>query len=171
MDTPVSKIYDENYGIEDEIEKAMKKAYEVNFDKQIKEDMAKWMESVSERISSKCRDQGENSAFNMFFKEFCESLFPSICEKSLDFAFANIEDYEEDEFAKTIEHFLEKKYFESIEKEASKAAIDSPIGHKLTVNLDSKISKQIRYMKSHEKTVIWRDPYRNTIEKVVYLRK
>ena len=78
---------------------------------------------------------------------------------------------EEDEFAKTIEHFLEKKYFESIEKEASKAAIDSPIGHKLTVNLDSKISKQIRYMKSHEKTVIWRDPYRNTIEKVVYLRK
>ena len=35
-------------------------------------------------------------------------------------------------------------------EETIKAAIESDMGHKLTVKLDSKIAKQIRYMKAQD---------------------
>ena len=167
-------VFAEDYPVADEIEKAMEDSYKFNLDGQIKLDMDNWTESVSYRITSKCRDQGEISAFNMFFKEFCETLYPKIQEKSLDFAFENFDYIEtktkEEEEAilaqwplarelpqKTVdtsdiglENMLEKKYFESIKEETIKAAIESNMGDKLSDKLDSKIAKQIRYMKAQD---------------------
>ena len=145
-------VFAEDYPVADEIEKAMEDSYKFNLDGQIKLDMDNWTESVSYRITSKCRDQGEISAFNTFFKEFCETLFPKIQEKSLDFAFENFDTDDTSDIAseKMLEKLLEKKYFESIMEETIKAAIESDMGHKLTVKLDSKIAKQIRYMKAQD---------------------
>ena len=148
-------VFAEDYPVADEIEKAMEDSYKFNLDGQIKLDMDNWTESVSYRITSKCRDQGEISAFNMFFKEFCETLFPKIQEKSLDFAFENFDTDDTDDTSdiaseKMLEKLLEKKNFESIMEETIKAAIESDMGHKLTVKLDSKIAKQIRYMKAQD---------------------
>ena len=166
--------FTDDYPVETETEKAMEQSYEENFEHQIKVEMDKWLEKVSQRISSKCQYQGENSAFSAFFKEFCETLYPEICEKSIDFAFDNIEeadDNEEEISDKKFEEMLEEKYHESLEEEAIKAAIDSDIGYKMTLSLDSKIAKQIRFMKVHEKTVTTTDLAGNVLEKIVYLRK
>ena len=167
-------VFAEDYPVVDEIEKAMEDSFNFNLDGQIKKDMEDWIGSVNYRILDKCRDQGEISAFNTFFKEFCETLFPKIQEKSLDFAFENFDYIEtktkEEEEAilaqwplarelpqKTVdtsdiglENMLEKKYFESIKEETIKAAIKSNMGDKLLDKLDSKIAKQIRYMKAQD---------------------
>ena len=148
-------VFAEDYPVVDEIEKAMEDSFNFNLDGQIKKDMEDWIGSVNYRILDKCRDQGEISAFNTFFKEFCETLFPKIQEKSLDFAFENFDTDDTDDTSdiaseKMLEKMLEKKYFESIMEETIKAAIESDMGHKLTVKLDSKIAKQIRYMKAQD---------------------
>ena len=164
-------VFAEDYPVADEIEKAMEDSYNFNLEGQIKLDVENWTDSVSHRITSKCREQGEISAFNMFFNDFCETLFPKIQEKSIEFAFENFDYIEtnskEEEEAilarnplmrelpkKTVdtsdiglEKTLEKKYFESIKEETIKAAIESDMGEKLSDILDSKIAKQIRYMK------------------------
>ena len=133
--------------IEEEMERAMKQAFEYNFDKQIKKETSNWIEKVSWHISRKCRDQGENCAFNNFFEEFCSSIFPSIQEKSLDFAFSNIEKdcVELDICEEKFEKYLEDRYYESLEELSEKATFDSEsdIGYKLTIKMDSRISKQM----------------------------
>ena len=145
--------------IEEEMERAMKQAFEYNFDKQIKKETSNWIEKVSWHISRKCRDQGENCAFNNFFEEFCSSIFPSIQEKSLDFAFSNIEKdcVELDICEEKFEKYLEDRYYESLEELSKKATFESETGadiaYKLTLKMNSRISKQIRIMKSLDTNV------------------
>ena len=143
--------------IEEEIERAMKEAFEYNFEKQIKKETTIWIDKVSWQISRKCRDQGENCAFNNFFEEFCSTIFPIIQEKSLNFAFSNIEKdcVELDICEEKLEKYLEDRYYESLEELSEKATFDadSDIGYKLTRKMDSRISKQIRYMKSLDANV------------------
>ena len=135
----------------------MKEAFEYNFEKQIKKETTVWIDKVSWQISRKCRDQGENCAFNNFFEEFCSTIFPIIQEKSLNFAFSNIEKdcVELDICEEKLEKYLEDRYYESLDELSEKATFDanSDIGYKLTRKMDSRISKQIRYMKSLDANV------------------
>ena len=166
--------FDEDCPIEEEVEKAMKESLQYNFDQQIKKDMEKWIDSVSLQISRKCRDQGENSAFNNYFKEFCFSIFPSIQEKSLDFAFSSFEkDCEELNICEEkVEKYLEDRYYESIEELSEKATFDPhyDIGYKLHRKLDSRIAKQVRYMKAFEGCREIVEYGGKLIEKTIYLR-
>ena len=142
---------------EEETEKAMKEAFEYNFDLQVKKEIQIWIDHVSYRISRKCRNQGENSAFDNFFEEFCSTIFPSIQEESLNFAFSNIEkDCDELNICEEkLEKYLEDRYYESLEELSKKATFDSEsdIGYKLTLKMNSRISKQIRFMKAFEGNV------------------
>ena len=167
-------ISTEDCPIEEEVEKAMKESLQYNFDQQIKKDMEKWIDSVSLQISRKCRDQGENSAFNNFFKEFCFTIFPTIQEKSLDFAFSNFEkDCDELNICEEkVEKYLEDRYYESIEELSEKATFDPhyDIGYKLHSKLDSRIAKQVRYMKAFEGCREIVEYGGKLIEKTIYLR-
>ena len=165
--------FEEDYPIEEATEKAMNDAYEFLLERQIKHQMEDWLNSVSLEISQKCRDQGENSAFNNFFREFCSTLFPKIQEEALNLTFANLEKHcEELEICEEkVEKYLEDTYYENLQKLSEKETIESDIGFKITLKLDSSISKQIRFMKAYEGSKTVMQPGGNVIEKIVYLRK
>ena len=154
-----AKFLEENTPIEEDIDNAMKDAFKYHFDEQVKNEIQIWIDNVSYRISRKCRNQGENCAFENFFEEFCSTIFPSIQEESLNFAFSNIEkDCDELNICEEkLENYLEDRYYESLEELSEKATFDSEsdIGSKLTLKMESRISKQIRFMKAFEGNVEW----------------
>ena len=141
---------EEEYPVE--IEKAMEEAFKELVDKQIDIEMEKWMKFALKEIRFNCRSQGAKTAYNLYFQEFCSSMFPSIRDKSLDFAFANFDtDYEGNKIEEVnFQKMLEDKYNFSLEDEARKAGIDSDISQSLTIRLDRKIDKQIRALKEKE---------------------
>ena len=158
---------------DNDTEKAMEAAYKYHLEQETNQLTEKWIESVRLHISMKCRNQGEDSAFNMFFQEFCETLFPTICEKSLDRVFDNLGQNKEEEMSdQQLEEFLKDNYEDCLADEAIRTLLESEIGCKLLDNIDTKISKQIRFMKLHEDTFIHSEfPSGKVIEKIVYLRK
>ena len=176
---PIFKSYDPNkpsegdkdYPVAEEIEKAMIQAYEYNFKIVVKREMEAWLDSVSLQISEKCRNQGETSAFNMFFDQFCATVFPTINEESLERTFASLEDLDENVDDVEIEQYLAKKYLEFLEKEAIEAAIETDLAYSLQMSLEPKIEKQVRFMKAFESEYL-RKAYGGLVEeKIVYLRK
>ena len=71
-----------------------------------------------------------------------------------------------------MEKYLEDRYYESIEELSEKATFDShyDIGYKLTLKLDSRIAKQVRYMKAFEGCREIVEYGGKLIEKTIYLR-
>ena len=78
-----------------EFEKAMEKAFEKLLEKQIEIEMKNWMDLAKKQLKTKCSMQCWESAFKMYFKDFCSTLFPSIQDKSFDQAFANFDETDE----------------------------------------------------------------------------
>ena len=164
--------FEEDYPVEEETEKAMNDAYQFLLDREIKNQMQNWMNNVNLQISQKCRDQGETSAFNNFFREFCSALFPKIQEEAFNLTFDNFENncHELDICEEEIEKYLEDNYYKNLEKLSEKETFESEIGYKITEKLDASISKQIRYMKAFEGSKIIMKPGGHVVEKIVYLR-
>ena len=164
--------FEEDYPVEQETEKAMNDAYQFLLDKEIKRKMGNWMNNVNLKISQKCRDQGETSAFNNFFTEFCSTLFPKIQDEAFNLTFDNFEkDCEEiDICEEEIEQYLEDTYYKNLQTLSEKETIESEIGYKISQKLDTSIYKQIRYMKAFEGSTTIIQYGGKVTEKIVYLR-
>ena len=164
--------FEEDYPVEQETEKAMNDAYQFLLDKEIKRKMGNWMNNVNLKLSQKCRDQGETSAFNNFFTEFCSTLFPKIQDEAFNLTFDNFEkDCEEiDICEEEIEQYLEGTYYKNLQTLSEKETIESEIGYKISQKLDTSIYKQIRYMKAFEGSTTIIQYGGKVTEKIVYLR-
>ena len=133
--------YDEDYPFDEEFEPAFKKVFDKYFEKEIVQRIDSWLDTVDNRIYSKCKKQGENTAFAHFYEEFCSNLYNKIQTGTLDKVFDLIE---EDAIS---EHKLDQNYSRIFNDLLEDASVSSELADKLSKKLDPKIEKQVRFMK------------------------
>ena len=136
------------------IEKAMEEAFKKLHEEQFEIEMKNWIEVFEKQLKDKCNLQCCESSFELYFKDFSTTLFPSIQNKSLDIAFAKFD--EEELMMWTlhpevhIEKLLKSKYEWALRDESMKTAIDSEMSFELRRRIDMKIEKQARAMKARK---------------------
>ena len=133
--------YDEDYPFDEEFEPAFEKSFDKYLEKEIHKGMNRWLDTVDTQIYSKCKKQGENTAFAHFYQEFCSGLYTKIQDEALDKVFDLIEE------DATSEHKLDQNYSSIFDDLLEDASVLSELADKLSEKLDPKIEKQVRYMK------------------------
>ena len=144
----INYFVDEGIRDDVDIEAELDKAFETSFDRLLKSEINKKMESwISSRrfdIYQKCAKQGERTVFSNYFEEFKNDIFTNLSAEAMDLAFSALDEQSDSEA--TIEWELDKTYREQMRTLVDECSEKSDFSRKIF---------KIVYNMMYRKAIMW----------------